>query len=62
MVDWIPSRLRENSSEVQGPVLLEVPNRVKYEENACKRRILVTPPHQGSGAGIAIKWDAWVSG
>ena len=25
-------------------------------------RILFIPPHQGSGAGIAIKADAWVSG
>ena len=22
----------------------------------------IIPPHQGSGAGIAIKGDAWVSG
>ena len=25
-------------------------------------RVALVPPHQGSGAGIAIKGDAWVSG
>ena len=34
----------------------------EFEGLLKKCGIPIIPPHQGSGAGIAIKGDAWVSG